>query len=131
MLLFTVSTNQGLYDLSANIQIIGSDLLISVWGGEKPHIGAVAISEPRPSLKDASEISASTSVFCFLGHKEDELAKWLANNLASTLNKKVVVTAGIHWDNISEEGIKQVVKNNQIMLEIMLQQFHAVAASTH
>ena len=131
MLSFTVSTNQGRYDLSASIQIIGSDILISIWGGEKPHIGAVAISEPRPSLRDASEISASTSVFCFLGHKEDELAKWLANNLASALNKKVVVTAGIHWDNIREEGIKQVVKNNKILLEMMLQHFHEVAASTH
>lgn len=124
MLSFTVSTNQGLYNLSANVQKIGSDLLISIWGGEKPHIGAVAISEPRASLRDASVTSASTSVFCFLGHKEDELAKWMANNLASLLNRKIVVTVGVHWDNISEEGIKRVVKNNKALLDLILVKCH-------
>lgn len=66
---YSVSTDSGSYDLSANIQEIGNDLLVSVRGGEKPHIGAVAISEPRASLKDPTMTSASTSVFCCLGHK--------------------------------------------------------------
>ncbi|MBW1732383.1 MAG: hypothetical protein JRJ75_16130 [Deltaproteobacteria bacterium] len=45
-----------------------------------------------------------------MGHKEDDLAKAVAEILAATINTIVVVTAGIHWHNISEEGIRKVTK---------------------
>jgi len=100
---FKVKTNEGAYDLEASVRLIGKDLLVAIWGGEKPHIGAVAIAQPRPSLRDPAITGATASVFCFLGHKEDEPAKAAAEILAATLNTQVVVTAGMHWDNISEE----------------------------
>ena len=43
--------------------LVGDDLVVIVQGGEKPHVGAVAVSIPRPSLADAEETSSSTSVF--------------------------------------------------------------------
>ncbi|MBI3122079.1 MAG: hypothetical protein HYZ03_07340, partial [candidate division NC10 bacterium] len=54
-------------------------------GGDIPHIGAVAISIPRPSRADARRRSATTSVFALLGHKEDELARPVAASLAQAL----------------------------------------------
>ena len=118
---FTVETDTGAFDLTANARVIGEDLLIAIWGGERPHIGAVAVAQPRPSLKDSSITSASTSVFCFVGHKEDELAKAAAEILSSPLNAAVVVTAGIHWDNLKEEDILKIVKNSEILVDMILQ----------
>ena len=118
---FTIKTDTGAYDLTANARIIGADLLIAIWGGERPHIGAVAVAQPRPSLRDPEVTSASTSVFCFVGHKEDELAKAAAEILAATLDTAVVVTAGIHWDNLEEEAIQKIIKNSELLVDMILE----------
>ena len=118
---FNVKTNEGAYDLEAGVRLIGQDLLVAIWGGEKPHIGAVAIAQPRPSLKDPEVMSATASVICLTGHKEDELAKAVSEILAAALNTPVVVTAGIHWDNISKDGIQRVIENIKILVDLILE----------
>ena len=118
---FSIKTNEDSYNLSASIRLIGEDVLVAIWGGERPHIGAVAIAQPRPSLKDPEVTSASTSVFCFVGHKEDELAKATAEILSATLNTPVVVAAGIHWDNLDEEAILKIIKNSEILVDRILE----------
>ncbi len=115
-----IATKTGSFDLEASILQIGEDLLVAVWGGEKPHIGAVSVAHSRPSLKNPENISATSSVICFSAHKEDDLAKAMSEVLSAVLNTRVVVTAGIHWDNISNEGIKKVIKNSEILVELIL-----------
>ena len=117
---FKVMTHEGAYDLEAGVKLIGNDLLVAIWGGEKPHIGAVAAAQPRPSLKDPDVTSATASVFCFVGHKEDELAKAAAEVLAAAVNTRVIVTAGIHWDRIDQEGIRKVIRNSEILIDMIL-----------
>jgi hypothetical protein len=118
----TVKTTEGLYDLEASVRRIGENLLVAIWGGELPHIGAVAVAQPRPSLQDPDRISSTASVFCLLGHKEDDLAKAAAEILAAALNTTVVVTAGIHWDNLDAEGISRVLQNSEILIDLILQE---------
>ena len=118
---FTVATHEGSYDLEAGVRSIGEDLLVAIWGGERPHIGAVSVARPRPSLKDPEATSATASVICLLGHKEDELAKAASEVLAAALNTPVVVTAGIHWDDIEPEGIQQVIRNSKILVDLILE----------
>ena len=113
---FTIHTNEGEYDLSAHVRLIGDDLLVAIWGGEKPHIGAVAAAHSSPSLKDPKVMSTTASVLCYSGHKEDELAKSAAKKLAAALDTKVVVTAGIHWDNLSAGGIQKVMRNSETLV---------------
>ena len=113
---FTIHTNEGEYDLSAHVRLIGDDLLVAIWGGEKPHIGAVAAAHSSPSLKDPKVMSTTASVLCYSGHKEDELAKSAAKKLAAAFDTNVVVTAGIHWNNLSAEGIQRVNRNCEILV---------------
>ena len=117
---FTLNTNEGEYDLSASVRQIGQDILVAIWGGEKPHIGAVAMAQPRPSLRDPQVTSSTASVFAYVGHKEDELAKAAAEILAATLKTNVVVAAGIHWDNLPAEGIQRVIRNSEILVDMIL-----------
>jgi len=118
---FNIKTNEGAYDLEASVRFVGEDVLVAIWGGEKPHIGAVSVAQPRPSLKDAKITSATASVICLPGHKEDELVKATSEILAAALNTSVVVTAGIHWDNINEEGIQKVIANSKILVDRILE----------
>jgi len=119
---FMVETSTGDYDIQAEVRRIGTDLLVAIWGGEKPHIGAVAVAQPRPSLRNPNVISATASVICLPAHKEDELAKTVAETLAAALNTPVVVTAGIHWENISQAGIKRVIANSKTLMGLILEQ---------
>jgi len=101
---FTIKTDTEAYNLEAFVKQIGEELLVAIWGGEKPHIGAVAVAQPRPSLKDESVVSATASVFCYLGHKDDIIAKQAAERISAALNRHVTLTVGIHWDDIDEAG---------------------------
>ena len=114
---FTIKTEEDAYNLSASVRYIGADVLVAIWGGEKPHIGAVAVAQPRPSLRDPELTSSSASVICLVGHKEDELVKATAEILAATLETQVVVTAGIHWDNLSPEAIEQIIRHSEILVD--------------
>lgn len=102
--------------IEALVQELGGDLLLSVWGGVA-HIGAVAMAQPRPSLADPDRLSATASVFCYVGHKEDGVVKEVSEQLASALGKKVVVAAGLHWDHLTPAGIEQVKKNVQTLVK--------------
>lgn len=112
------------FRIEACIQRLGNDLLLSIWGGAA-HIGAVAMAQSRPSIADPNRLSASASVFCYVGHKEDDLAKKVAERLAAALDSKVVVVAGIHWDHLEPQGIEQIVKNVFALVDRVVQQERA------
>jgi len=97
------------YRVHAEARWIGDDLLVWIWGGDRPHIGAVAAAQPRPSLEDESRTSATASVLTYVGHKEDVVVKLAAETLAGALATHVVVTAGIHWDGLNAPGISVVL----------------------
>jgi hypothetical protein len=103
---FLVETSRGRFKTCGFVQEVGQDILVSIWGGTRPHIGAIGIAVPRHSLKNPKKWSATSSNFTFPGHKEDTLVKKISERLATQLRKNVVVTAGIHWDNISPQEIK-------------------------
>ncbi|MEM2896750.1 MAG: hypothetical protein QW265_02015 [Candidatus Bathyarchaeia archaeon] len=106
-------------------------LIVSVLGGEKPHVGAVAISIPRPSLKDPKKLSSSTSVLTLLGHKEDELAKPIAELLVKELKRTTVVSIGIHVESASEEDIEKLIENSMKSVKILIKKIKAISIEGH
>lgn len=82
-----------------------------LWGGTEPHIGAIALAQPRPSLADPRVTSSTASVFTLLGHKEDEIVKMVSETLSARLNKNVVAAAGIHWDHLDEDAVAEIIDN--------------------
>ncbi len=105
------------YKLSAEVKFVGADLLVVISGGDTPHIGSVAVALPRPSLQNRRVISATSSVYNVLGHKDQAIVQRVSEVLAATLNCTVVVTAGFHLDGISRVGIKRVLENAEKLAE--------------
>jgi hypothetical protein len=105
---FSVKASRGRFKTCGFVQEVGQDILVSVWGGTRPHIGAVGIAAPRPSLKNPKKWSATSSNFTFPGHKEDTLVKRISERLAAQLRRNVVVTAGIHWESLTLEEIETI-----------------------
>ena len=119
---FRLKTEREAYNLEAFVKEIGQDLLVAMWGGERPHIGAVAVAQPRPSLRDESVVSATASVFCYVGHKDDLLAKESAERISAALDRNVTVTVGIHWDDIDEAGIRAVLEHSRQLVNMIIDQ---------
>lgn len=89
--------------------LMGSDINISILGGDKPHIGAVALAVSRASLSECKEISSSVSLITVTGHKEDEVVMKVAKRVSKEINSTVSVSCGIHKDNITLNEIKSVM----------------------
>jgi len=47
-------------------------------------------------------------VLTYLGHKEDEVVKRVSEQISASLNTPVVVTAGIHWDQLDKNAINTI-----------------------
>ena len=104
-----VSLSAGRITVEATVVRAGGDLCIVLTGGDRPHIGTVTLSVPRPSLADSARTSATTSILNCTGHKDGEAAQYLGQRLAATLGATVVVTGGIHVDDIRPDEIKTVL----------------------
>jgi len=113
------SLREGGFLVEAMLQRLGGDYLVSIWGGAA-HIGAVAMAQPRPSIAEPSRLSATASVFCYVGHKEDEVVKRVSEQLAAGLDARVVVVAGLHWDDLDPAGIEQIMKNIGSLIDKIL-----------
>lgn len=91
--------SEGRIALSLHWQFIGEDLQIVLEGGDS-HIGAVALCHadetPLPPLQ-------------LPHHREAQLAQSVAHRLACALHITVCVSAGIHYQNITQKEIATVL----------------------
>lgn len=105
-----LKAEEGRISILMKAMLLGNDMCVIVSGGDSPHIGCTILSVPRPSLDNRNIISSTESVLNLTGHKDDDALKIVARLLSSGLNKNVVVTGGIHVDNITKEEINIVIK---------------------
>lgn len=91
----TVDLSTGPLECQVLWAITEQGVSVSLFGGV-PHVGSTVLAVPRPSLKDPNRRSATSSVLNAAGHKDDELARPLAERLAAGLNRVAAVTAGVH-----------------------------------
>lgn len=108
----------GNYDLTAAIRRTGMDLLVAVWGGEQPHIGAAAAAQPEGS-GTAGHLGFGAVL---RGPQGRSAGREIALAVAPRVNSAVVVTAGIHWDHLDRGGVEQVLKNSRLLTKGILQQ---------
>ena len=88
------------YTLQGTIIFLDNGDVIVVVTGGRDHIGAIGLSVPRPSLLDQNRLSATSSILTMLGHKEDELVKYVSEKVAAATARNVVVIAGVHYDDL-------------------------------
>jgi len=100
----TLTASQGRVTLRMTCVAMGRDLAVTLSGGDRAHLGAVALAQPRPD-----GAGATTSVLAVLGHREDELARSLAAELAARHRALVTVACGIHVDAITPEELAAVL----------------------
>ncbi len=88
--------------ITCELKRVGSDNLIVVSGGTKPHIGAVVIA-------NYEENEVKVVSYGFPHHKEEGLFIDLAKVWCNTFQKTTVITGGIHIDNATKDQIEELV----------------------
>lgn len=97
------------------VTIPGPGIYVQVWGGDSPHIGAAGIVSPE------GEITVSE----FPGHREGCICRDWAEALFAAGLIPAVIGAGIHYDGLDRDGIREVLSTVEDMREEM---FHRIAA---
>lgn len=104
-----ITAGEGKYRVFLEEREIGDDLVLFLYGGEKPHAGVVVIAEPG---KETKILKSGT-------HKDDVIAVPIAEKKRDLTGKKVVCIAGIHVENATEEEIKTLIENCENLKELL------------
>ncbi|TAH66830.1 MAG: hypothetical protein EWM47_09670, partial [Anaerolineaceae bacterium] len=92
--------------VEANIMLIGDDFLVIVTGGDKPHIGAISYG----NVNEENNIALGE-------HKELFITEKMFKKLKNICNNNLLITGGIHIDNITKEQIGHVLENCELLIE--------------
>lgn len=114
---FSLSQGQGCCALEADVSLSGGGISVYLCGGDAPHIGSVALAEPRNSLS-GSGTSCTSSVLNLRGHKDEAFARPLAERLCRLSGLPVSVSAGVHVDQASQADIQRL----QLVFEALSQE---------
>ena len=96
--------------ISADILCLEQGLHVSVYGGDLPHIGAISIVSP----------DGMCSTIQFPTHRDSAVSERWARTLATAGYCPSVVEVGIHYDQINEQGISDVLFITSEMLNDVL-----------
>lgn len=103
---------------------VGEDLVVVVGGGSRYHCGAVALSISIPSLKDPHKLTNSTYQAPVPGHKEEALAREGSLLLSKALRKNVVMSVGIHVDDLPKDKIAVYTDHFYALIDQVARAFH-------
>ncbi|MGN0715023.1 MAG: hypothetical protein ACI4LN_04310 [Anaerovoracaceae bacterium] len=100
---------------------IGNEICVQVSGGDTPHIGCVVLAIPRTSLTGSGEKSATSSVLNVTGHKDEEICRYIAEEIAKKRNVITVCAGGFHIDGIKKEQIQEVLDSTRNMTKELIE----------
>jgi len=96
-----ITSGEGKYKVFIKEIKNGGDLIYILGGGERSHIGGIAICEP----------GKKPQIIRLEGHYDDLVLSPIAEAACKKYNTKVVAVGGVHVDNASKEEIDILVKN--------------------
>ena len=91
--------------VEARAYYLGDDIVVSVGGGTRYHIGAVSIGVYEPERD-----SATVSTLCVYSHRDDSVSAYFAKKISREMKCTVSVSAGIHVDSAGENQIELLSK---------------------
>lgn len=99
------------YEIQVAAVKCGDDWNVTICGGSRHHVGAVAIACKKTPDGTVLKHKATVSSFSVLDHKDDIVARKMSVFLADRMNTTVTVTAGIHIDDATIEELIMLQEN--------------------
>ena len=120
---FELAVAESAYRIEAVCVEAGADLVVVIGGGERYHVGALGLTITLPSIKDEEKLTHSTYQIPVPGHKEEALAREGSRELVRLLNRNVVLSVGIHEDDLTQEGIQQYMDAFNALVDMIGQAY--------
>lgn len=112
----------GRHSIFLEAKDIGKDLLITIYGGDEHHLGGVSVAyETRSHYRDASTVSVST--LTFPGHKDYIVANSASEQICKALQRSVIVTTGIHYENATKSDIDDILKAVDWLVKALIEHY--------
>jgi hypothetical protein len=93
-------------DLVFETTKVGNDLFV-LMTGPAPHLGGVSLAQPyKKEMRES--ITSTVSSLGRYGHQDQELTAFCARQIAKSLNCTVIVAGGLHIEQLSKEGLKNI-----------------------
>ncbi len=102
-----LTSGEGKYRVWLEKRELGDDLIYTLGGGERPHVGGVVLKVPG---KDVQTLSFST-------HRDLQVLVPIAEAACEKYGVTVVVVGGIHIDDATKEEIVILVGNVKKLLK--------------
>jgi len=96
----------------------GNGFCCFLTGGERPHVGAVALAAPGALPDDLRTLTLPE-------HRDAEIAAQLARRLCEASGEAVSVTAGLHIDHATRTQIEALCENSRQALDEFIQRHFA------
>lgn len=87
-------------DITAQTTVLDEGVHVLLAGGDRSHVGAVALAQNGALLACPS----------FSGHREQVVAERWAIELSQVVGGCVTVACGIHYDNATREQIETILR---------------------
>ena len=106
---FAVEAVEGERVLRAVVVRAGSDLVVTVTGGDRPHAGCAVVAVPRPSRRGPGW-SVTVSVAAVPPHRDEAIARPIAEAVAGASGAVTVAVAGVHETGADARAIAAWVR---------------------
>ena len=101
----------------------GAGLAVFVRGGDKPHLGGVALASPGIEMHGRTLSKCDLWTITVPGHKDAELAQRIAKKICIASGEPVSVSLGIHVENATPEEIELICSNVDAGVDVFLQKY--------
>lgn len=101
----------------------GAGLAVFVRGGDKPHLGGVALASPGIEMHGRTLSKCDLWTITVPGHKDAELAQRIAKKICIASGEPVSVSLGIHVENATPEEIELICTNVDEGVDVFLQKY--------
>lgn len=93
--------------LWVSLQPLDQGVDIGIFGGDSTHVGAVTLAEPDGTEQTLQRLS----------HKDAVISRQWALSLSQKLGISVCVRCGIHYDNLSPDGLRVALDDCAFLLD--------------
>jgi tagatose-1,6-bisphosphate aldolase non-catalytic subunit AgaZ/GatZ len=97
-------------EITVCVQCLNHGVQVTITGGDLSHIGSVSIVDENGTL----------TTTLFPTHRDNVIGDKWAEKIYDKISMPVVVTAGVHYDNINKNDIENIINETDDMLDEVL-----------
>jgi len=122
-----ITCGEGRYEISLRVQATADGLSGLLTGGEKPHVGGVAMSVPRMGQSGGKTL-CDTWITPRPGHRDAELAARVSELICSDTHQTTAIVAGIHIGNAQKSEISILVENSLAAARLFVNKYKEITS---